>query len=191
MHSVRRPSWWTDGALLEMSARARTDTPSSPYALAVRLHVLMGIPQARTDATVRGWVLGRRSSAQLREASHLLKQQASLEPSGSPKAAKALHNAAVIFEAALRMEATERARAPTPAAASHVALGEGREAVAHAEGGGAGGAAAGEPAASSDAMGDGPQHRLEAMRQRRAALEEQVAALERSLATVHTGPMLA
>ena len=36
--AVPRPSWWTDAALLAMSARALADTPNSALALSVRSH---------------------------------------------------------------------------------------------------------------------------------------------------------
>ena len=171
--AVARPSWWNDAALLAMSARALQDTPSSPYAISVRTHVLigiMGVGQEQTAGVVpaRGWPLGGRSAAQLREAAGLLKVQAQLEAVGSPKAAQALQNAAAILEAAHRIEAEEVLKAKLTAR--------------------------GLPAAAASSSSNAPPSpvppapdRTAALLARKKELEEQVAALERQLAGASTG----
>lgn len=175
---VARPAWWEDGCLLAMSERALGDTPDSPYALSVRAHALLGVTEvtgAMEGGVVRprGWALGHRSAAQLREAAGLLKRQATLEPPGSAAAVHSLRRASAALEAAhaLEADAAATAGAAQPATTPASAPSPTREA---GRGAGAG--------------GDAPAERSAKLAARRSALEEQVAALERQLADVRSAP---
>ena len=205
-----RPSWWNDEALLAVSERAMTDTPHSPYTQSLRSHVLLGVMSVGSEQThgvisPRGWELGARSAAQLREAAGLLKKQAMLEPAGSPKAVQALANAAAIFEAAMRMEADEALFAQPGAygqlSGSRLATGSARSGSAHAASAHAASAHAAPPPSlifaksppasptrPSSSPAASPSKRTEALSKKKAVIEEQLAALERQLAAVR-GPL--
>jgi hypothetical protein len=166
---IPRPAWWNDEALLLMSQRAVTDTPQSLYALNTRCYALMGIGgTGEAGALSRGWKVGNRSAAQLREAADLLKQQARLEPPGSGKGVQALTNSAAILEKAMRMERDERS----------------------AKKGGADppadGVASPPPAApkspARSAAVKSPTRGAAALKERARLLDEQIAALEKDLA---------
>lgn len=163
--SVPRPRWWNDGALLKLSERALIDTPASPYALSVRAHVLAGVTSVGADGRPRGWPLGQRTGAQLREAAMLLARQAQLEPTASSAATEALARSASLLEAAVQLEA-EEAKAK---AAEEMEAGPRRAATPVS------------PPRPSAGRTDGSARSAE-LRAQRVAIEEQLAALERQLA---------
>ena len=168
---VARPTWWTDKQLLSMSARALADTPDSPYAADVRANVLLGVEGSGIGGKPRGWPLGARSSAQLREAAVLLKRQASMEAVGSSAAMAALARSAAVLQAAVRQEAEEAEEAAAaPARAGAGLSSTSRVRVPAVKGG-----------SVKDGGSSGRVARLEA---KKAQVEEQLAALEQQLAAV-------
>ena len=78
---VAKPEWWSDEGLKALSARVVRAAPNKLEANRMRAHVLSGLG--------RGWEVGPRSAAELREATTHFDRAAALQTAPAAKAALA------------------------------------------------------------------------------------------------------